>query len=73
MRIYDDTHDRTIQNVILLLTKDEMSHLAGACEGLLEAPPHEHTHVNDASYEHEITLQIIPDDRSFLHGRMIEV
>jgi len=60
MRILDLNRSASLDNVILCLKKDEAIELLGLLEDLLKRPFNEairtHHHVNDAEYQHEITV-----------------
>ena len=57
MRIYSDDHDSAVKEVILLLKRHEALYLIGALENMLESKEIcDHHHINDDTYEHEITV-----------------
>jgi len=57
MRIYNDDNDVTFKNVMLFLKRREAEQLLVSLQNLLETNSH-HEHINDSSYEHEITIAI---------------
>ena len=64
MRIIDLEDDKAIKNVMLLLTIEEASELRNDLEGILHQDIlNDHAHVNDAAYEHEITVAIYQFDK----------
>ena len=64
MRIYDPSTQRVLSKVTLLLTPEELNHLAGYAESLAEEPSvvNTHAHVNDESYRREITLVVVTEE-----------
>ncbi len=72
MRLLDEDRNQAVMGLTLLLTPAEARELASKLSGLLEADwDGNHFHVNDASYERELTVAIYTkenltsfDDRS---------
>jgi hypothetical protein len=64
MRIYDPSTRRVLDKVTLLLTPEEMMHLAGYAEPLAEEPTvvNTHAHVNDEAFRREITLVVVTEE-----------
>lgn len=67
MRIYDESGDKALRQVILYLTKDEAEDLLSALEQMVKDPStHSHEHIDDREYAHEITVAVY--DESNLRG-----
>jgi len=58
MRIYSDDDDSVLKGVTLLLQESEARNLFYSLQDLLKQIDNNHAHVNDESYEHEITLAV---------------
>lgn len=59
MRIYDQSGDKALHEVILFLTMPEAKELLDALEQMVEDPSkHHHEHIDDREYAHEITVAI---------------
>ena len=60
MRIFDEDNENVIKNVSIFLTVDEAKEMFDSLDGLLKAYKNnaDHTHINDQTYQHEITLSI---------------
>lgn len=60
MRIFDSDNKQAIKHVILYLEIDEAKEMLGDLQSLIEQSNKtgQHAHINDASFEHEITLTI---------------
>ena len=57
MRILNRSSDDPISDLSLYLTIDEAKQMAGYLEDLISGDIH-HAHINDDSYEREITISI---------------
>jgi hypothetical protein len=62
MRIYDDQSKRVRTSVTLFLSPDEASELADRARALADDPRQHHSHLNDATYEREITVAVYTRD-----------
>jgi hypothetical protein len=60
MRILDEDNDVALDNVSIFLTIEEANEMIDTLEGLLKEAKNSasHGHLNDESYEHEITVTI---------------
>jgi hypothetical protein len=60
MRIFDEDNQNVINNVSIFLTIDEAKEMLDSLDGLLKAYKNDadHTHINDETYQHEITLSL---------------
>jgi hypothetical protein len=62
MRIHDSDSDKTMKNVMLFLTLSEMKELRDSLQCIINNPSvSNHSHINDESYTHEITVAIYQD------------
>lgn len=62
MRILNQDSDKSIQEILLLLTKSEASELRDELERLLSSNQSDnHGHINDTEYQKEITVAIYDD------------
>lgn len=64
MRIYDPSTNRVLSEVTLLLTPEELNHLAGYAESLAEEPSvaNTHAHIDDAEFQREILLVVVTEE-----------
>lgn len=70
MRIYDEDKDRVLDSIILYLTQEEAYQLKSSLKEMIEQPDkHQHTHIDDEEYQHEITVTIYGDDLSSYDAR----
>ena len=58
MKIYDEHSKRLLSNVTIYLTPSEARELAGAAEDLADNPQHHHHHINDKTFQQEVTLAV---------------
>jgi hypothetical protein len=59
MRILDKETDKTLKDIILLLTVNEASELRDSLESILKEIDYmQHEHINDIGYEHEISIAL---------------
>ena len=57
MIIFDETSNKSLDNITLLLTKNEATQMIGYLEDLLlNTEKNEHYHLNNDSYSKEITI-----------------
>jgi len=57
MRILDKETDKTLKDIILLLTVNEASELRDSLESILKGIDYmQHEHINDIGFEHEISI-----------------
>lgn len=61
MRILDNANDRPIKQITLYLTMDEAKSLYNQLDKLISKPKIHHIHVEDESFEKEITVSIYTD------------
>ena len=61
MRLLDETTDKSINNLTLLLKKTEAIQLIGYLELLTKEDPNGHYHLNNEDYSKEITLALYDD------------
>lgn len=62
MRLFDETNDRTLKSLVLLLTMEEARELRDDLGALLQKTD-THAHVDDSTYEHEVTVAIYDPQR----------
>lgn len=64
MRIYDSHSDKVLSEVMLFLTPDELTQMAGYAESLAAEGSKEytHSHLNDESYQLEVTLVVVTEE-----------
>jgi len=62
MRILDQSSDRAIWGVLVLLTRDEARELAVIAASLAAGPVGNHEHVTDLNHSHEVTLGLYEVD-----------
>lgn len=63
MRILDRDNDIAVKHVEILLTSAEALELMDALQDLLSNDEGQlHSHINDSSYQHELTLAIYNDN-----------
>lgn len=58
VRILDVDSDRSLGSIGIYLTPEEASQLVGQLQDLLDHPDNNHAHLNDAEYQHEITVSV---------------
>ncbi len=61
MRILDVGDGHPLREVCLYLTLSEAEEMIDGLQGLVARPQDQHAHVNDDTYEHEITLAVYTD------------
>lgn len=62
MRILNQNTDKSLQDILLLLTKSEALELRDELERLLSSNQKDnHGHINDIEYQREITVAIYDD------------
>ena len=61
MRILDNANVRPIKQITLYLTMDEAKSLYNQLDKLISKPKIHHIHVEDESFEREITVAIYTD------------
>lgn len=63
MRIYDKKDDKTMRNIALFLTFEEMSELRDSIQSMLDGRMFgSHEHIDDSNYEHEITIAMYKEN-----------
>jgi hypothetical protein len=62
MRILDVSTDNKLQNICVYLTPAEAKQMLGYLEDLIAGKIEHHAHLNDDSFDHEITLAIYTMD-----------
>ncbi len=63
MRILNEDSNKSMQNVLLLLTVQEASELRDDLERLISQKIfNDHSHINDSDYEHELTIALYNPD-----------
>jgi hypothetical protein len=63
MRILDQIDDKSLKDVLLLLTPDEAKELRDELERLiLNKKVNDHGHINDINYSKEITISLYQDN-----------
>lgn len=75
MRIYDHKSDATSNNIVLFLKLDEAKELYHSLGSIIEKKSlHDHAHINDLEYKHEITITLYAeDDMEMLNERAKKV
>ena len=79
MRILDQDHDIALNEVLIMLTLDEVHQLAGFIRGLdergrAERKSADHIHVSDENYQKEVTIGIyFPKDLRQVSPRVIRL
>ena len=78
MRILDNDSDKAMSNILILLTQKEAKIVVGYLEQMLENKERDgdHSHINDDSYQHEITVAIYDEknyDNNDFHPRVIKL
>ena len=59
MRILDQTNDKSLSDILLLLTIDEAKELRDAIETLLlQQNKNDHCHISDFDYSKELTVSL---------------
>ena len=58
MRIYDAQSKRVLSNVTIFLTPEEARELADSADDLAANPQHHHHHINDKTFQQEVTLAV---------------
>jgi hypothetical protein len=68
MRIFDEDNENAINDVSIFLTIDEAKKMLGTLDGLLKPFKNaaDHSHINDETYQHEITISLY--DEKNLNG-----
>jgi hypothetical protein len=70
MKILDESKDKPLTSVLILLTPDESNELLHSLERLTPAEG-DHIHVNDKEFKRGITVAIYtPDNQEFFHERV---
>ena len=68
MIIYDDVADKSLESIIILLTKREMMQLAGYLEDLsTSVDQEEHYHLCNDDFSKEITLALYDKSKGLKH------
>lgn len=68
MRILNQDDDKSIKNILILLTPREAAELKDDLETLLkQTENNQHTHINDMEYSREITIAIYRNSESINH------
>ena len=63
MRILNQDTDKSIENLLILLTPEEAVELKGILDQLiLRNNNHDHEHLNDSDFQREITIAIYKSD-----------
>ena len=62
MLIVDTDKNGTLESILLLLTPSEAKELAGSAADLSAHPEKHHHHINDATFEREITIAVYTPD-----------
>ena len=65
MRILNQNDDKPLNDVLIVLKKEEASELIDTVRSLLELKNNQsyrHEHINDEKYEHELTVVIYDQD-----------
>jgi hypothetical protein len=75
MRIYNGDDDKAINNVILLMTVDEIKEMHDSLENIINSnEQNRHYHINDKEYKHEITIAAYDlNNINDFHKRMIKL
>jgi hypothetical protein len=64
MRILDQNNDKSLDNILLLLTIDEAKELRDDLVRLLmQKTDNDHGHINDISYSKEITVSLYEQNK----------
>jgi len=58
MKIYDEKSKRVLSNVTIFLTPEEAREMGDAAHDLAAHPQHHHHHVNDKTFQLEVTLAV---------------
>ena len=70
MRILDESNDRPLTSVLILLTSDELRELLDSLKTVTPAKGN-HVHVNDKEFTRRITVAIYtPENLGFFHERV---
>jgi len=62
MRILDNQTSRALEDICLYLTPSEAKEMMHYLENLLANRDEHHAHINDSSYQREVTLAIYTED-----------
>jgi hypothetical protein len=62
MRILDIESGKTLDNVCLYLTSSEAKDVMSSIKNLLSRKIEHHAHINDDTYQHEVTVTIYNED-----------
>jgi hypothetical protein len=63
MRILNEDTDKSVENLLILLTPEEAMQLQGYLEQLLSGDiGQDHVHLNDSDFKREITIAIYNSD-----------
>ena len=77
MRILDEDSNKSLKNLQILLTRDEVDELIDSLQDILsEGVSQSHSHINDKEYQHEITFAIYDEgnlQNNGFHSRIMEL
>lgn len=75
MRIYDQENDKTLQDLILCLTKNEAIELRDSINAMLKNKNFDrHEHIDDEEFCHELSIMIYDmDNLTNINERLIRV
>ena len=64
MRVFDPNTDTTLKDVVLYLKANEAKELLDSLSEMLETNDlNSHSHINDVSFEHEITVVLYEEQQ----------
>lgn len=58
MKIYDENSKRVLLSMTIFLTPEEARELADSADDLATNPQHHHHHINDKTFQQEVTLAV---------------
>ena len=77
MRILDEDSNKSLKNLQILLTRDEVNELIDSLQAILrKGVSQSHSHINDKEYQHEITVAIYDEgnlQNNCFHSRIVEL
>ncbi|MDL2225932.1 hypothetical protein LJC20_07075 [Eubacteriales bacterium OttesenSCG-928-M02] len=75
MRILNEDNNSAIKNLTILLEYHEATELFDSLSAMIkDCQKHEHEHINDKEYEHEITIAIYDENNiSTFNPRMVQL
>lgn len=62
MRIYSPDQDRSLDEIVLYLTKKEAEEMKNSLESIIDRPSNNHAHIDDYDFQKELTICIYDID-----------